>query len=298
MAKTENIDWRSLEPAAIDMILQARIRDYWKSVEANRGKEPKRVWCLIERIADIENLREADRQAQCGKVKKNRFIRRHNEHAEQDLRELQIMILTLDFPPCEYDFMDVVSDAGKLRHIAKQKYHPWRILAHAIMQIVGPYIYRSLIYDTFACIKGKGLHFGVKRMKMMLRRYPEYKWFWKTDYKKFYLSIPHDTIRASLRRKFKDERFITLMDIAVFSYESGDEITDALNEELQSKERCANRRIHKSATRKLRSEHNRPPCEREDAREVLPAVLRRRDGQSQDKGTGSQGHGRVRADIC
>lgn len=298
MAKTENIDWMSLEPAAIDMILQARIRDYWKSVEANRGKEPKRVGCLIERIADIENLREADRQAQCGKVKKNRFIRRHNEHAEQDLRELQIMILTLDFPPCEYDFMDVVSDAGKLRHIAKQKYHPWRILAHAIMQIVGPYIYRSLIYDTFACIKGKGLHFGVKRMKMMLRRYPEYKWFWKTDYKKFYLSIPHDTIRASLRRKFKDEMFITLMDIAVFSYESGDDIKDALNEEIQRKERCTNRGIHKPTARKLLGERRRSPCEREDAREVLPAVLRRRDGQSQDKGTGSQGHGRVRADIC
>ena len=298
MAKTENIDWRSLEPAAIDMILKARIRDYWKSVEANGGKEPKRAGCIIERIADIDNLRDADKEAQSGKVKKNRFIRRHNEHAEADLRELQIMILTLDFPPCDYDFMDVVSDAGKLRHIAKQKYHPWRILAHAIMRIVGPYIYRSLIYDTFACIKGKGLHFGVKRMKMMLRRYPEYKWFWKTDYKKFYLAIPHDTIRAALRRKFKDERLIALMEIAVFSYVSGDDITDALNEELQRKERCANRRIHKSASRKLRSEHHRPPCKGEDAREVLPAVLRRCVGQSQDKGTGSQGHGRVRADIC
>lgn len=274
MAKTENIDWRSLEPAAIDMILKARIRDYWNSVEANGGKEPKRAGCIIERIADIDNLRDADREAQSGKVKKNRFIRRHNEHAEADLRELQIMILTLEFPPCDYEFMDVVSDAGKLRHIAKQKYHPWRILAHAIMQIVGPYIYRSLIYDTFACIKGKGLHFGVKRMKMMLRRYPEYKWFWKTDYKKFYLSIPHDIIRDALRRKFKDGRLIALMDIAVFSYESGNEITDALNEELRRKERCANRGIHKPADRKLRRKRNRPSCEREDAREMLPAVLR------------------------
>lgn len=297
MAKSENIDWRSLQPAAIDMILKARIRDYWKSVEANGGKEPKRVGYLIERIADIDNLREADRAAQCGKSNKNRFIRRHNEHAEEDLRELQMMILTLDFPPCEYSFMDVVSDAGKLRHIAKQTYHPWRILAHAIIQVTGPYIYRSLIYDTFACIKGKGLHFGVKRMKMMLRRYPEYKWFWKTDYKKFYLSIPHDILRAALRHKFKDERFITLVDISVFSYESGQEITDALNEELQRKERRANRRVHKPAVRESRSERDRPLCQREDARQVLPTVLRRCDRKSQDKGTGSQRHGRIRADI-
>jgi hypothetical protein len=293
MAKTENIDWNSLDPEAIDMILKARIADYWKSVEANGGKEPKRAGYLIERIADIDNLRDADRAAQNGKVKKNRFIRRHNEHAEQDLREIQMMILTLDFPPCEYEFMDVVSDAGKLRHIAKQKYHPWRILAHAIMQIVGPYIYRSLIHDTFACIKGKGLHFGVKRMKMMLRRYPEYKWFWKTDFKKFYLSIPHDVMREALRHKFKDERFIELMDIAVFSYESGEEITNELNEELRWKERCAYRRIHKPAARQLRRQRHRPLHEGAAEGEVLPSLLRRCHRQGDDKGGGSQGLGGV-----
>ena len=273
MAKTKDIDWRSLTHAAIDMVLKARIRDYWEHVERNGGKESKRIGCLIERIADIDNLRDADREAQSGKVRKNRFIRRHNEHAEDDLRELQMMILTLDFPPCEFDFMDVVSDAGKLRHIAKQKYHPWRILHHAIMRVIGPYIYRSLIYDTFACIRGKGLHFGVKRMKMMLRRYPEYKWFWKTDYKKFYLSIPHEVMRAALRHKFKDERLIALLDIAVFSYASGDDITDALNEELRRKERCANRRIHKPAARQLCRQRHRPLRKGKDAREVLPAVL-------------------------
>ena len=249
MVKTKDIDWRNLEPAVIDMILKTRICDYWKSVEKNGGKEAKRKGCIIERIADIDNLREADRDAQRGKVKKNRYIRRHNEYAEEDLRKLQMMILTLDFPPCEYSFMDIVSDAGKLRHIAKQKYYPWRILHHSIMRVIGPYIYRSLIYDTFACIKGKGLHFGVKRMKMMLRRYPKYKWFWKTDYKKFYLSIPHDTIRYALRRKFKDEHFMSLMEIAVFSFVSEDNITDLLNDELQYKERCTNRRIHKPANR-------------------------------------------------
>lgn len=273
MAKTENIDWRSLAPATIDMILKARIRDYWRQVELNGGKEAKRIGYLIERIADIDNLRDADREAQSGKVTKNRYIRRHNKQAEEDLRELQLMILTLDFPPCEYDFMDVVSDAGKLRHIARQKYYPWRILHHAIMRVIGPYIYKSLIYDTFACIKGKGLHFGVKRMKMMLRRYPEYKWFWKTDYKKFYLSIPHEVIRDALRHKFKDERFISLMDIAVFSYVSEEDVTEALNEERQIKARCANRRIHKSTSRKLLCQHYRPHNERESSGEVLSEVL-------------------------
>lgn len=49
----------------------------------------KRRGFLIEQIADMDNLREADRDAQDGKVKKNRFIRRHNEHAKDDLEALR-----------------------------------------------------------------------------------------------------------------------------------------------------------------------------------------------------------------
>ena len=71
---------------------------------------------------------------QDGKVKKNRFIRRHNLHPEEDLRALQLMILTLDFPAPDYSVMRVKSDAGKVRDIVKQKYFPWRILHHAIMR--------------------------------------------------------------------------------------------------------------------------------------------------------------------
>lgn len=196
----------------------------------------KRRGFLIEQIADMDNLREADRDAQDGKVKKNRFIRRHNEHAKDDLEALREMILTLNFPDPNFSIMTVVSDAGKRRDIAKQSYFPWRILHHAIMRVIGEELYKSLILDTSACIKGKGLHFGVRRMKMFLRRYPEYKWFVKTDFKKFYQSIPHEVLLNALRRKFKDEKFIKLIEIALLSYDSGEELIEILeNEELRKR---------------------------------------------------------------
>ena len=84
---------------------------------------------------------------------------------------------------------------------------------------------------------------------MMLRRYPEYTWFWKTDYKKYYQSIPHDTILAAFRRKYKDERFIALIETAILNYESKQEIYDLLDEEMQKKARCAHRSLHQSANR-------------------------------------------------
>lgn len=65
------------------------------------------------------------------------------------------MILTLDFPAPDYSVMRVKSDAGKVRDIVKQKYFPWRILHHAIMRVIEEDVYRNLIYDTSACIKGR-----------------------------------------------------------------------------------------------------------------------------------------------
>lgn len=127
-----DIDWKSLSHNEIDRIIAERIEADNKRIEANGGKKSKRAGYILERIAEINNLREADKEAQDGKVKKNRFIRRHNLHPEEDLRALQLMILTLDFPAPDYSVMRVKSDAGKVRDIVKQKYFPWRILHHAI----------------------------------------------------------------------------------------------------------------------------------------------------------------------
>ena len=165
-----DIDWKSLSHNEIDRIIAERIEADNKRIEANGGKKSKRAGYILERIAEINNLREADKEAQDGKVKKNRFIRRHNLHPEEDLRALQLMILTLDFPAPDYSVMRVKSDAGKVRDIVKQKYFPWRILHHAIIRVIEEDVYRNLIYDTSACIKGKGLHFGVRRMKRFLHR--------------------------------------------------------------------------------------------------------------------------------
>lgn len=234
----------------------------------------KRKGHILEQIASMENLEAADREAQAGKVKKNRHIRRHNLHARKDLDKLQRMILDLDFPPPDYREMEVHNDSGKDRIIDKQRYFPWRILHHAIMRVIGDDIYRSLIYDSFACVPGKGLHHGVKRLRMMLRRYPEYTWFWKTDYKKFYQSIPHETILAAFRRKYKDERFIKLIEIAILNYDTKPEILDEIEAERQkAAARHSHRRIHKPANRELCIQPGSPSHEGKAALQVPPSVL-------------------------
>lgn len=219
---------------------------------------PKRRGFIIERIADMENLEKADMEAQAGKARKNRFIRRHNERRAEDLEDLRRMILDLDFPNPEFSTMTVRSDAGKTRVIVKQRYFPWCILQRAIMRVIGDDLNRSLIYDTSACIKGKGLHFGVRRMKMFLRRHPEYRWFVKTDFKKFYQSIPHEVLAKSLERKFKDKRFMRLIEIAIFSYDCEKEMIKILEYEELRKKRCADWSLCEPALGELRGKPGRP----------------------------------------
>lgn len=80
---------------------------------------------------------------------------------------------------------------------------------------------------------------------MMLRRYPEYRYFWKADCKKYYQSIPHSVLIANLERKFKDKRFIRLMEITILSYTSEQEILELLeDEQSKSEKRFANRCKH------------------------------------------------------
>ena len=66
-----DIDWKSLSHNEIDRIIAERIEADNKRIEANGGKKSKRAGYILERIAEINNLREADKEAQDGKVKKN-----------------------------------------------------------------------------------------------------------------------------------------------------------------------------------------------------------------------------------
>lgn len=260
-AQMSEIDWRSLSHEEIDALLSARTAAYEAAISARGGKRPKREGHIVERVASMANLREADANAQRGKKKRrvvcdgkvvyvpNRHILRHNERAEEELRELQMMILTNEFPPCVYTTQEVKTASGKSRTIIKQNYYPWRILQHAILNTIGERVEKSFISGTFACIKGRGIHYGVRMMKRALRLHRKLRWFWKSDFKKFYQSIPHELIEAELRAMFKDEFFIWLIRSILFSYMSNEELNETLANEAIRTKRYADWCCHESTHR-------------------------------------------------
>ncbi|MGM9737825.1 MAG: reverse transcriptase [Candidatus Cryptobacteroides sp.] len=205
----------------------------------------KKVGYILEKIADKENLHLAVKNSQRGgKAKRRKQIRDFNKDAENQIDILHKMILSLNFPPHNSRKLTRKADKGKIRNLDDEDYMPWKIMSHAIMQIIEPIVNKSLIADTSCCIKGRGCLYGVKRVKRILRRYPYYTWFSQSDCKKYYQSIDPDYLERALRHKFKDDKFIKLMKICVLDYDSGDEIEKALVDERAKKERCTNWCIH------------------------------------------------------
>ena len=80
------------------------------------------------------------------------------------------------------------------------------------MNVLEPYFVETFIRDTFSCIKGRGIHDGVKRLKTALINQKNTNYCLKLDVKKFFPSIDNSVLKQLVRRKFKDARLLFLLD--------------------------------------------------------------------------------------
>ncbi len=181
----------------------------------------KRKGYLYEKIYEWDNLVMADEESSRGKKSGTYGVRIYRENRLENLRSLQQMLIDRTFSTSEYKHMELRVDSGKVRKISKLPYFPDRILHHAIMQVIGDTLIKNLIYDTYACIKGRGIHFGVDRIKRALNDLEGTKWCLKTDIHKFYPSIDHDATMGDLKRIFKDKDLLALLENIVRSVPAG-----------------------------------------------------------------------------
>lgn len=101
----------------------------------------------------------------------------------------------------------------KEREIYRLPFYPDRVVHHAIMNIMEPIWVSIFTNDTYACVKGKGIHSLVVSLKKSLSLYvTETKYCLKMDIRKFYPSIDNGILKSIIRKKIKDERLLSLLD--------------------------------------------------------------------------------------
>lgn len=169
----------------------------------------KRISNLYAQICSLKNLQEADAKAQKGKVGQY-GVELHNRNREGNLLVLQDALQSRTFRTSTYDVFTV--HEPKERIVYRLPYFPDRIAHHAIMNVLEPIFVANFTTDTYSCLKTRGIHACLRRLKADLRDVTGTKYCLKLDITKFYPSIDHDILKVLLRRKFKDPDLLWLLD--------------------------------------------------------------------------------------
>lgn len=169
----------------------------------------KRIGNIYNKITSQANLQEADRKAQQGKS--NQYgVLIHNRNREGNLLVLQDMLENRTYQTSAYDIFTI--HEPKERIVYKLPFFPDRITHHAIMNILEPIFVDTFTADTYSCIKKRGIHALLHKLKHDLKDVSGTTYCLKFDIKKFYPSVDHHTLKTLLRRKLKDPDLLWLLD--------------------------------------------------------------------------------------
>lgn len=169
----------------------------------------KRIGNLYEKIISIENLLAADRKAQKGKSYQY-GVRLHNKNAKDNIIKLHDLLKTKTYKTSSYQVFKVYEP--KEREVYRLPYFPDRITHHAIMNVLEPIFVSTFTADTYSCIKNRGIHLLLKKLKSVLSNSDDTTYCLKLDIKKFYPNINHDILKSLLRKKIKDQDLLWLLD--------------------------------------------------------------------------------------
>ncbi|WP_294344678.1 reverse transcriptase/maturase family protein [Prosthecochloris sp.] len=172
----------------------------------------KRYGYLWHTVCSLENIEIAHQRARKRKTHYSE-VKMVDSDPEKYFRHIRSMLINKTYKCSKYSIM-IKKDGLKEREIWKLKYYPDRIIHHCVMNVVEPIWTKGLIRDTYAAVKGRGIHDGVRRLRKALhadRTGTHY--CLKMDVRKFYQSILPEVQKQAFRRKLKDPDVLWLLDL-------------------------------------------------------------------------------------
>jgi len=175
------------------------------------SNEMKRENNLIEKIADLDNLRLAFWKARKAKEHKQEVLE-YSQNTEKNLLKLEKQISTGEIKVGNYHFFKIYDP--KERQICAASFAE-RVLHHAIMNVCHQNFDNFQIEDSYATRLGKGQY---KAIEKAIKFTNENKYFVKLDARKYFDNIDHQTLKQLLRHRFKDQKLLTIFDKIIDSY--------------------------------------------------------------------------------
>jgi RNA-directed DNA polymerase len=127
---------------------------------------------------------------------------------------LQYLLRSKKYVPKPYTYF-IVTDPKK-RHIAAPNFRD-RIVHRSLVNLIEPRLDKEFIFDSYACRKGKGTHFGLQRVKKFLMAARSKNgaqssiYYLKCDIRKYFQSISWDVLITILQKKISDPDIMKLI---------------------------------------------------------------------------------------
>jgi RNA-directed DNA polymerase len=173
----------------------------------------KRETALIEKVADMENLRLAYWKARKGKEGKKEVIT-FVEDLDRNLLSLRTQLLCGNVAVGDYKYFTIYDP--KERKICAASFSE-RVLHHALMNVCHANIEKYQVFHSYASRIGKGTFAAVKQAVLYQK---QYRWFLKLDVRKYFDSIDQSTLMSLLKRRFKDQLLLQIFSKIIGSYET------------------------------------------------------------------------------
>ncbi len=191
----------------------------------------KRIGYIFEEIISVENLRAAHYDVKRSKKPNRRKAAiAYEEHLEENLQMLHEALASETWNMHPYRRM-VRIERGKRREIYYSPSHEDSIVQHAILRTLGKRIAKTFIRDTYASIKRRGTHDGVRRGRDFISKLSKDTACYadKSDIHHFYQSILHAPLIKAVWHKIKDSRAARLLVRIIESHFPGIPIGNALS---------------------------------------------------------------------
>lgn len=182
------------------------------------GCSMKRYGNIYEKICDMDNLREAHRNARKDKLFYAEVVMVDSD-PDKYLSEIREMLINHTYSVNLDDYtISTINDKGKQRELWKLPYFPHRIIQWAIMLQIEPIFNKVFTGFTCASLPNRGIKKAQELVNTYLKDEPGTQYCFKMDVHHFYPSINHRILKRLLRKKFKDPELLALLDIIIDSH--------------------------------------------------------------------------------
>ena len=172
--------------------------------------QSKKLRNIYPLIYDTQNLALSGYTAQRGK-KQQGEVKAFNDNICENLADLWEMLRNETFEPGDYRIKWITDPKERMIMIAP--FFPDRVIHHCIINVLSPYWYHIFIENTYACIKGRGIHKCMEDVHgALISDRVGTRYCLKIDIRKFYDNVDHSALKAILRLTIADESLLRLLD--------------------------------------------------------------------------------------